>query len=328
MIGEFIVKPKISDVAKVAGVSPTTVSRVLNNRGYIGKETREKVHEAMEKINYYPNDIARSLYIKKTFLIGVIFPTTSNPFYGQLIFHLENYANSLGYKVLLCNSQGREDKEKSYLQMLQRNQVDGVIAGAHNRGIEEYDIPNLPVVGFDRYLSKNTPVVSSDNYEGGRLASQLLIDKGCKNIIHINGPIDLETPANLRREAYEKVMRDNQLTPITYETTRDNEEVIKRLFDDHPEVDGIFASDDLIAANVMREARKRNISIPNDLKLIGYDGTQTTRILLPELSTIEQPIKDIAEKCVDILIKQIDGEREDIQQHTILPVRLIDAETT
>ncbi|MCR6097740.1 LacI family DNA-binding transcriptional regulator [Salipaludibacillus agaradhaerens] len=321
-------KPKISDVAKVAGVSPTTVSRVLNNRGYIGKETREKVHEAMEKINYYPNDIARSLYIKKTFLIGVIFPTTSNPFYGQLIFHLENYANSLGYKVLLCNSQGREDKEKSYLQMLQRNQVDGVIAGAHNRGIEEYDIPNLPVVGFDRYLSKNTPVVSSDNYEGGRLASQLLIDKGCKNIIHINGPIDLETPANLRREAYEKVMRDNQLTPITYETTRDNEEVIKRLFDDHPEVDGIFASDDLIAANVMREARKRNISIPNDLKLIGYDGTQTTRILLPELSTIEQPIKDIAEKCVDILIKQIDGEREDIQQHTILPVRLIDAETT
>jgi LacI family sucrose operon transcriptional repressor len=328
MIGEFIVKPKISDVAKVAGVSPTTVSRVLNNRGYIGKETREKVHEAMEKINYYPNDIARSLYIKKTFLIGVIFPTTSNPFYGQLIFHLENYANSLGYKVLLCNSQGREDKEKSYLQMLQRNQVDGVIAGAHNRGIEEYDIPNLPVVGFDRYLSKNTPVVSSDNYDGGRLASQLLIDKGCKNIIHINGPIDLETPANLRREAYEKVMRDNQLTPITYETTRDNEEVIKRLFDDHPEVDGIFASDDLIAANVMREARKRNISIPNDLKLIGYDGTQTTRILLPELSTIEQPIKDIAEKCVDILIKQIDGEREDIQQHTILPVRLIDAETT
>ncbi|MCR6109500.1 LacI family DNA-binding transcriptional regulator [Bacillus sp. A301a_S52] len=321
-------KPKISDVAKVAGVSPTTVSRVLNNRGYIGKETREKVHEAMEKINYYPNDIARSLYIKKTFLIGVIFPTTSNPFYGQLIFHLENYANSLGYKVLLCNSQGREDKEKSYLQMLQRNQVDGVIAGAHNRGIEEYDIPNLPVVGFDRYLSKNTPVVSSDNYDGGRLASQLLIDKGCKNIIHINGPIDLETPANLRREAYEKVMRDNQLTPITYETTRDNEEVIKRLFDDHPEVDGIFASDDLIAANVMREARKRNIIIPNDLKLIGYDGTQTTRILLPELSTIEQPIKDIAEKCVDILIKQIDGEREDIQQHTILPVRLIDAETT
>ncbi|MCR6105405.1 LacI family DNA-binding transcriptional regulator [Salipaludibacillus agaradhaerens] len=321
-------KPKISDVAKVAGVSPTTVSRVLNNRGYIGKETREKVHEAMEKINYYPNDIARSLYIKKTFLIGVIFPTTSNPFYGQLIFHLENYANSLGYKVLLCNSQGREDKEKSYLQMLQRNQVDGVIAGAHNRGIEEYDIPNLPVVGFDRYLSKNTPVVSSDNYDGGRLASQLLIDKGCKNIIHINGPIDLETPANLRREAYEKVMRANQLTPITYETMRDNEEVIKRLFDDHPEVDGIFASDDLIAANVMREARKRNISIPNDLKLIGYDGTQTTRLLLPELSTIEQPIKDIAEKCVDILIKQIDGEREDIQQHTILPVRLIDAETT
>lgn len=321
-------KPKISDVARVAGVSPTTVSRVLNNRGYIGEETRKKVQAAMEELNYFPNDIARSLFIKKTYLIGVIFPTTSNPFYGQLIFHLENYANSLGYKILLCNSQGREDKEKSYLHMLQRNQVDGIIAGAHNRGIEEYDIPNLPVVGFDRYLSKNTPVVSSDNYDGGRKATQLLINKGCNHIIHINGPIDLETPANLRRKAYEDVMKEHGFNPITYETLGDNEAIINNLFEDHPEVDGIFASDDLIAAIVLRVAKKRKRKIPHDLKVIGYDGTDTTQVLLPELSTIAQPIKDIAETCVDILIKQIDGKWDDREQHTILPVKLIDSETT
>ncbi|WP_079710309.1 LacI family DNA-binding transcriptional regulator [Paraliobacillus ryukyuensis] len=321
-------KPKISDVAKVAGVSPTTVSRVLNNRGYIGEETRKKVNDAMKELNYYPNDIARSLYIKKTFLIGVIFPTTGNPFYGQLIFHLENYANSLGYKVLLCNSQGREDKEKSYLHMLQRNQVDGIIAGAHNRGIEEYDIPNLPVVGFDRYLSKNTPVISSDNYEGGKQATQLLLDKGCSKIIHINGPIDLETPANLRRTAYEDVLRDNNMLPITYETEWANEEVIRRLFDEHPDCDGIFASDDMIASVVLREAKKRKISTPNQLKVIGYDGTETIRTLLPELSTVEQPIKGIAEKAVDLLIKQIDGAWNGDQLEYTLPVKLIDSETT
>lgn len=321
-------KPKISDVAKVAGVSPTTVSRVLNNRGYIGEKTRKKVDEAMKQLNYFPNDVARSLFIKKTFLIGVIFPTTTNPFYGQLIFHIENIAASLGYKILLCNSQGQEDKERSYLRMLQRNQVDGIIAGAHNRGVKEYDIPTLPVVGVDRYLSRNIPVVSSDNYDGGRQATQLLINKGCQNIIHINGPIFLETPANLRRKAYEDVMRDNQLTPITYETEGNNQAVIKQLFDENPQVDSIFASDDLIASAVMREAKIRKRNIPSDFKVIGYDGTETTRLLLPELSTIQQPIREIAEKTIEILIKEINEERDHSQMETILPVSLIDSETT
>lgn len=321
-------KPKIEDVAKAAGVSPTTVSRVLNNRGYIGEKTRKKVHEAMEKLNYYPNDIARSLFIKKTFLIGVIFPTTSNPFYGQLIFHIENIAASLGYKVLLCNSQGQEEKEKKYLKMLQRNQVDGIIAGAHNRGIEEYRIPTLPVVGVDRYLSENIPVVSSDNYDGGRQATQMLINKGCRNIIHINGPISLETPANLRRKAYEDVMRENGLISCTYEVSQNDEEIIEKLFDENTEVDGIFASDDLIASRVIREAKKRKINIPSDLKVIGYDGTETARLLLPELSTVQQPIKAIAEKTVEILIKHINSEEDHLPQETILPVTLIESETT
>ncbi|WP_257348251.1 LacI family DNA-binding transcriptional regulator [Pseudalkalibacillus decolorationis] len=320
-------KPKIEDVAKVAGVSPTTVSRVLNNRGYIGEKTRKKVHKAMEQLNYFPNEVARSLFIKKTFLIGLIFPTTSNPFYGQLIFHLENIAASQGYKVLLCNSQGREDKEKNYLKMLQRNQVDGIIAGAHNKGIEEYEIPNLPVVGVDRYLSNKIPVVSSDNYLGGKQATQLLIDKGCKNIIHINGPISLETPANLRRKAYEDVMRANQLTPLTYEID-DHFTIIKQLFEENPQVEGIFASDDLIASRVMREAKDRNINIPTDLKVVGYDGTETTRLLLPELSTVQQPIKEIAEKAIELLVKQMDDKDDDIQLETILPGKLIEGETT
>jgi LacI family transcriptional regulator, sucrose operon repressor len=326
-------KPKIGDVAKVAGVSPTTVSRVLNNRGYIGETTRKKVYKAMEELNYYPNDIARSLFTKKTYLIGIIFPTTSNPFYGQLVFHLENIATSLGYKILLCNSQGREDKEKDYLNMLQRNQVDGIIAGAHNRGIEEYSIPSLPIVGIDRFLSDNVPVVSSDNYDGGRKATQLLINKGCQNIIHINGPISLETPANLRRAAYEDVMLENQLSPITYEVDDTDDannivKLIKRLFSESPQVDGIFASDDMIATTVLKEAKERNIKVPKDLKVIGYDGTETVRFILPELSTIQQPIKQIAEKSIELLIRQINEESNDIPLETVLPVVLIDSETT
>ncbi|PAF34706.1 LacI family transcriptional regulator, partial [Terribacillus saccharophilus] len=95
-------KPKIDDVARLAGVSPTTVSRVLNDRGYISNETKEKVQDAMTKLNYFPNDIARSLYTKRSNLLGIIMPTTSNPFFGELTFHLESICASLGYKVLLC----------------------------------------------------------------------------------------------------------------------------------------------------------------------------------------------------------------------------------
>ncbi|MFC0270953.1 LacI family DNA-binding transcriptional regulator [Metabacillus herbersteinensis] len=326
-------KPKIEDVAKLAGVSPTTVSRVLNNRGYISDKTRKKVQESMEELNYFPNEVARSLFIKRTYLIGLVFPTTSNPFYGQLIFHLENTFASFGYKVLLCNSQNREDKERNYLQMLQRNQVDGIISGAHNRGIEEYEIPKLPIVGIDRYLSSSIPVVSSDNYDGGKQATELLLSKGCKKIIHINGPGFLETPANLRRRAYEDVMVANNLTPLTYELPyKGSQEMIiqtiKNLFDENPGVDSVFASDDTIAAKVISEAKNRGVLIPTDLKVIGYDGTDTTRMLLPELSTVQQPIKKIAEKAVEILIKQIEEQPDEIQLETILPITLIDSQTT
>ncbi|MDQ0430733.1 LacI family sucrose operon transcriptional repressor [Planomicrobium stackebrandtii] len=317
-------KVKLDDVANEAGVSKTTVSRVLNNRGYISEKTRKKVNEAMELLNYHPNEIARSLFINKTFIIGLIFPTTNNPFYGQLIFHLENISEALGYKVLLCNSEGREDKEKSYLEMLQRHQVDGIIAGSHNRGILEYDNPQLPLVGIDRYLSENTPVVSSDNYDGGKKATQLLIDKGCKKIIHINGSPSLETPANLRREAYEDVMKENEYYPQSYVI---GENVIETIFNENPNIDGIFASDDLIASSVMKEAKRRNINIPADLKVIGYDGSEITRMLLPELSTIQQPVKEIADLAVQLLLKQINGETESKIEWK-LPVKLIESETT
>lgn len=331
-------KPKIADVAKAAGVSPTTVSRVLNNRGYISEKTRKKVHSAMEELNYHPNDLARSLYTKKTNLIGVVFPTTSNPFYGELIYNLELQASSRGYKVLLCNSQGDEQKEKEYVKMLRRNQVDGIIAGAHNKGIKDYNIPGLPVVGIDRYLSSNIPVVSSDNYKGGKIATELLIKLGCKNIIHINGPRSLDTPANLRRDAYEEVMKSNHLKPVTYELEifGDNKiaqennykSITQRIFDENRLVDGIFASDDLIASQVLKEAKKRNIKVPESLKVIGYDGAEMTRLLLPELTTIQQPIIKIAHKAIEILIKQIEGNREKVSFETTFDVELIESETT
>lgn len=324
-------KPKIQDVAKAAGVSPTTVSRVLNDRGYISQTTREKVYQAMKDINYVANDVARSLYNKRTNLIGVIVPSTSNPFYGELVSDIESICNVKGYKVLLCNSLHHADKETKYWEMLLRNQVDGVVVVTYNRGLID-DQQQLPAVAIDHYLSKNINVVSSDNYKGGELATRELLNKGCNKIIHINGASSLETPANDRRYAYENVMNELNMNPITYEVPdvaflEKNIETIKKLFHDHPDVDGIFASDDLIAIKVIQYAKKLGYKVPEDLKVVGYDGTKLIRSIYPDLTTIVQPIASIAETVVNDLDQQIAG-KETAKKETILPIKLWHGNTT
>ncbi|MBL5768112.1 LacI family DNA-binding transcriptional regulator [Heyndrickxia sporothermodurans] len=320
-------KPKIEDVAKLAGVSPTTVSRVLNNRGYISNETRDKVQKAMNELNYFPNDVARTLFNKRSNLIGLILPTTSNPFFGELTFHLENICASLGYKVLLCNSLNQIDKEEKYLEMLLRNQVDGIIVGTHNRGILDYHKQGLAVVAIDRYLSETIPVVSSDNYEGGKMATDLLIEDGCKCIALIDGVGELETPARLRRKAYVDLMEECGRVPIIYEIPevfdkKSQQDVISRLFHECPEVDGVFATNDIFAASFINEATSRGKNVPGDVKVVGYDGTETAQILLPQLTTIKQPIELIAKTAIDILLKEIEREFTDFPLETRLPVKL------
>ena len=129
---------KLTDVARKAGVSPTTVSRVINNYGYLSKKTINKVHAAMAELNYQPNALARSLQGKKSQLIGLVFPSVSNPFFGELIEKLESKLFEKGYKSILCDSANNSIKEREYLNMLIANQVDGIITGSHNLGIKEY----------------------------------------------------------------------------------------------------------------------------------------------------------------------------------------------
>lgn len=321
-------KPKIEDVAQLAGVSPTTVSRVLNNRGYISTETREKVQQAMRALNYFPNDVARSLYNKRSNVIGIILPTTANPFFGELTFYLENSCAARGYKVLLCNSLNQIDKEEQYLEMLLRNQVDGIIVGTHNQGIIDYHKQNLAVVAIDRYLSETIPVVSSDNYEGGKVAAQLLVSEGCKQIVMLDGVGDLETPARLRRKAYMDVLEQHGLVPVIYEIPQvfdrlSQQAVIDRLFIECAEVDGVFAANDLFAATFMQEARKREKSIPDQIKVVGYDGTETTQTLLPELTTIQQPVSMIAETAIELLYKMLEDQFAGQPLNIRLPIKLL-----
>lgn len=202
--------------------------------------------------------------------------------------------------------------------MLRRNQVDGVIVVTYNRGLVDKN-QQFPAVAIDHYLSENIHVVSSDNFQGGEMATKELIEAGCKNIIHINGDATLETPANNRQYAYEKVMKEAGRTPETYHVPdvaflESNIDIIKKLFREHPEVDGVFASDDLLAIRTLQYAESLGYCVPEDLKIIGYDGTDFMRSIYPNLTTIIQPTYQIAENAVETLIQEIDGNPQETKE--------------
>lgn len=324
-------RPKLEDVAKLANVSKTTVSRVLNNRGYLSEETIRKVNEAIKELNYQPNAVARQLFNKKTNIIGLLFPTVANPFFGELVEALEKKLYAEGYKVLIGNSMNDSLKESDYLNQLLSDQVDGLIVGTHNQDIKEYRHENLPIVSIDRVMNEDIPVIESDNYAGGILATKTLIEQGAKVILHTNGPVELETPARRRRLAYEDTMRLHNLEPktitldfnISYEAKK---KIFEKMFADNPTVDAIFASNDIDASLILQVAKEKNKQVPEDLLVIGYDGTEMVRSILPDLTTIVQPIDEMAERAVLVLKKRINKEKT--ENEYICPVTLWQGKTS
>ncbi|MGG5315269.1 LacI family DNA-binding transcriptional regulator [Enterococcus sp. AZ072] len=324
---------KLTDVAKKAGVSPTTVSRVINNYGSLSQKTIDKVQAAMEELNYQPNSLARSLQGKNTQLIGVIFPTVSNPFFGELVDKLETTLFEQGYKTILCNSANNKEKERAYINMLAANRVDGIIAGAHNLGIKEYENIGLPIVSFDRYLSESIPIIGSDNFRGGYLATENLYLRGCRKIGILTGSLKSSSPTNGRLEGYEQFLQkkkldsrifaiDSRASSMALKTLE-----IKRILEKE-DLDSLFCTDDLTAILVYNICQEMQISIPEDMKLIGYDGTKFVQNYFPQLSTIAQPISDFADLLVDLLIQRINNPEKMLEQQYSLPVKLIQGRTT
>lgn len=313
---------KLTDVAQLAGVSPTTVSRVINKKGYLSEKTVRKVEEAMRELGYKPNNLARSLQGKSAKLVGLIFPNINNIFYAELISHLESQLFNRGYKTIICNSQHESEKEREYLEMLAANQVDGIISGSHNLGIKDYDRVSAPIIAFDRNLSPSIPVVSSDNHAGGVLAARTLKKSGCQRPIMISGNDDSNSPTGLRQLGFLSILPDAIVYHVSSDFTPVRKEMEIRTIIEKHRPDGIFVSGDATAMLVWNVARLLNLSIPRDIKLIGYDGTHFIENFYPQLTTIKQPLDDIAKLMVDLLIDTIEG-KELSKHHYILPVSLL-----
>jgi len=319
-------KMKLEDVAEYAGVSPTTVSRVLNNRGYLSEATKEKVNDAIEKLGYYPNEVARSLYGSKTNLVGMLFPDVSNPFYGEMVTEIEKNLSKKGYKALLCNTSDNADKETEHLKMLLSNQVDGIVVGSRNQPSEIYKKANLAIVAIDRFVSAKVPMVRSDNYMGACLATNYLLEKNCKKIVIFIGSSEEEIKrGDLRLNGYLDTMSENSRREHIFRVSFDEEKKfqkrkISEYLDMNPDVDGIFATGDILAGMINSIVKQKKI----ETEIVGYDGSDTFLSLCGDVSTIRQPIKEMAQLAVKILLDSLHGNYEHEGQEYVLPVKLIE----
>ncbi|MEK3730956.1 MULTISPECIES: LacI family DNA-binding transcriptional regulator [Paenibacillus] len=319
----------IKDVAGRAGVSVATVSRVLNGNGYVHEDTRQKVEEAIRALNYTPNEVARSLYKKKSKLVGLLLPDITNPYFPQLARGVEDRMQENDYRLIFGNSDENREKEMDYIQTFIQNHVVGIISSTNDPGAEMYAELRIPIVFLDRTTS-DRPSVYADGREGGRLAAREIIKRGSKRITIIQGPAHVG-PAMDRYEGAVEVVRERGLSYDVLKTTSfsftEAEGWAQDLFRLYPDTDGVIASNDIVASAVLQEAFRLGKRVPEDVQIIGFDDIPLSRLLAPSLSTIHQPAYEMGREAAELLIQLMEGQHIE-RKSKQYPVQFIERQTT
>ncbi len=324
------VKVTIYDVAAKAGVSIATVSKVINNTGNMRDTTRQKVMKVMEELNYFPSVMASALTGKKTQTLGLLVPDISNPFFSEMARTIEDRAHERGLSVIMCSTDEDEEKEKKYLELLRRKQVDGFIIASsfHEKKLLE-DIKNtgIPLVMLTQDAgSLGVTSVSVDDFTGGFEATSHLLSLGHQNIVII---AEQRLSSKMRiygfREAYEthgyKYKEDMviQTTASIENGKKSLEEILKKK--ERPSA--IFACNDLIAIGVIQGAREHGINIPVDMSVVGFDNTILATTTVPSLTTVAQPINEMGKKVVDVIVSNINNEEPNAERILFKPKLMV-----
>lgn len=323
----------MKDVAHRAGVSITTVSHVINKTRFVSDELCQRVQAVMDELNYRPNNLARSLRVGETKSIGLIVPDNSNPFFAEVSRTVEDIGFEKGYGVFLCNSDDIIEKEAAYVSMLIAKQVDGVIfiaTGNTQEHLLDLMQCNIPVVVVDRDLPHTlVDVVLVNNEQGGHDATQYLLDLGHRDIGCIAGPSRL-TPSAARVSGYRRALeaagipvREDLVVSGDFRPRSGETAVASLLKLDQPPT-AVFACNDLMAIGALRGLRNHGLKAPQDISVVGFDDIPLAAEVSPALTTIAQPIVELATCATDLLISRIQHNRvgEDTQCR-VLDTKLI-----
>ncbi|MFD1425855.1 LacI family transcriptional regulator [Kroppenstedtia sanguinis] len=325
----------IRDVAREAGVSVATVSRVLNKKGYVNLETEARVREVIRELDYRPNSVARSLTSRKTGTIAMILPDIMNPFFSELARAVEDTARSREFTVIICNSDDLDVREKSYIQVLHQKYIDGIIFASSTLSEEDLKYMvrhHIPLVVLDRAPGQGgCSVIRSKNAEGAKLAVQHLLDAGCRKIAHIAGPQELIT-AEERLKGYREMVEgrawfEESLIVPGHFSIAGGKGAIQALLEFHPDLDGIFAGNDLMAVGALKALHRMGVKVPEEISLCGFDGVGAGEWTEPELTTVAQPIYEIGARAALHLIDRVQ-EKTDQMVDLELDTHLIQRDST
>ncbi len=326
-----IVLAHISDVAKLAGVSSATVSRVINGTARVNEEKARRVLEAINETGFKPNEIARSLYKKSSRIIGYIVPSILNIFLNEIGRAIEDEAFQNGYKMILCNSDENPQKEAAYINMLSSMNADGIIITANNEHLdEEIRSCPLPVVVLDKSAGTSyTASVQSDNYSGGRISTEHLVECGCRHVVLMRGPQKYSS-SQQRFLGYVDACNEHGIQPLFINSQysfSDGLECSRELLERFPNTDGILASSDMVALSLYKVLCEQGRRVPDDMMIVGYDGVELSSLMTPALTTVAQPIEEIGRLAAKLIIDQVANNTIE-QRENILPVSLKIRQTT
>ncbi len=307
---------KMSDVAKLANVSPATVSRVLSNPDLVSKETREKVMEVINKVNYKPHIVARQFRTMETKIILVVVPDITSAFFSKVLRGIEHVAVQNGYQVILGDTENDTEREQEYINLLLQKQADGMVlltARLDKTKLEEI-AEHFPMVLACEYMDGlNVPTVSIDNISSARKATEHLIQQGHKKIAHITGPINVILSRD-RLRGFQQAMMSHDLEidsayiqegDFTFESGYN--QMLKLLALETPPT-AVFAFNDEMAIGAIKAVKDSHLSIPEDVAIVGFDNIKMASVIEPNLTSIDQPKYEIGKKAMELLLKLINGE--------------------
>jgi len=323
-------KVTIIEVAKKAGVSPTTVSRVLNNKteGHMREETKQRILEVIKKLDYTPNKFAQFIKKQKSGVIGVLVPDISNQFFSLMVRGIENISYRNGYSIIICDAENSLNKESEYIDILLKERVEGVIltsSGTKNEKVEKLIRRNIPLVLAVRRLKNiDAPYVGSDGVRDSYILTKYLISLGYRKIGFVKGPYQAVSAIE-RFEGYKKAMSENSLTvdkdyikegDYTFEGGYKAGREFTQSSDKLPQA--IIAANDLMALGIIRAFEDKGLKVPQDVAVAGMDNIPFSSLFKPRLTTVEIPAYTIGQDSAKVLLNYI--KMKEVEKPNIIKI--------
>ncbi|EII3115883.1 substrate-binding domain-containing protein [Vibrio parahaemolyticus] len=324
----------MKDIAKLAGVSTSTVSHVINKTRFVSEEISKRVNNAAKELNYYaPSALARSLKVNRTKTIGMLVTTSTNPFFGEVVKGVERSCYHKGYSLILCNTEGDNERMRQSINTLLQKRVDGLILMCSSLEGERIDVferyPDIPVVVMDwGPMLFTSDKIQDNSLRGGYLAAKYLIDCGHTEIGCITGPL-IKHQAQMRYEGYKRAMNEaglefnaNWIIESDFEC-EGGYQAFKKMAERGTLPSSIFVSNDMMAMGVINAANELGIKVPDDLSIIGYDDIHIAKFMSPSLTTIHQPKYRLGQAAVETLVRRLDDKSNEAQVVQLEPTLVV-----